>query len=251
MKFEIEPSFDTYFTSAEETTREILNTDSPFVAALRTYHLFFVEHIFTEETTMSPIQAMLAMHCFMIYLSAIRVAISGHEAATFPLFRTALETSCYAFLIGETVDLERVWLQRHNTPEALKICRRKFTSAVNDTAKSIQAQDRISKGTEDWINQAYDAAIDFGAHPNPKSILPHIWIDEDRLDGHVGVNLAGLHSATSFEISRSLMACLDYGLLIALILVRCLEENSDADLIALNELNDLKEQLTGEHFSIK
>ena len=37
MKFEIE-SFEKYFASAVETEKELLESESPLVAALRTYH---------------------------------------------------------------------------------------------------------------------------------------------------------------------------------------------------------------------
>lgn len=248
MKFELHPSFDKYFIDADENTSELLASDSSLIAGLRQFYAFFVEELFTVELTMTPAQALLAMNAFMLYLSAIRVALSGHEAATFPLFRTALETASYSYLISTKPDLENIWLKRNASSEALKTCRKTFASAVKDAAKSIQAQDRVSEGTEKWINFAYDAAIDFGAHPNPRSVLPHIRFDHDRSDEHVGLSLIGLYSPTSFEASRSLMACLDYGLLIGLILVCSPKNQTDRLLIALGRLNSLKEDLTRDHF---
>ena len=242
MKFRLDP-FDKYFASARETEKELLKAKSPLVTALRSYHDFFTEHLFTDKNFMSPLQGLLGLHAFMIYLCSIRVAISGHEAATFPLFRTALEASCYAFLVGETPELQGVWLERNSSEEALKLCRKNFNSAVKDAAKKIQEKSWIAPNTEDWINQAYDAVIDFGAHPNQKAILPYIQINEDRPDAYVGITLGGLYGATSLETSRSLLACLDYGLLIALILVSCLDEQSKDTIVALHRLNDLKEEI--------
>ena len=242
MKFRLDP-FDKYFASARETEKELLKAKSPLVAALRSYHDFFTEHLFTDKNSMSPVQGLLGFHAFMIYLCSIRVAISGHGAATFPLFRTALEASCYAFLFGETPELQGTWLERNSTGEALKLCRKKFNSAVKDTAKKIQEKSWIAPNTEDWINQAYDDVIDFGAHPNQKAILPYIQINEDRPDAYVSITLGGLYGATSIATSRSLLACLDYGLLIALILVSCLDEQSKDTIVALHRLNDLKEKI--------
>ena len=100
MKFKIDP-FDKHLESVRETELEILESSSPLIAALRTYHEFFVGRIFTEQTSMSPVQCLLALHSFMLYLCSIRIATSGHGAAAFPPFHTALEASSYAFLIGE------------------------------------------------------------------------------------------------------------------------------------------------------
>lgn len=240
-------SFDNYFESARATEVEVLESDSPFFGALRGYHQFFVEHVFTEENAMSPFQSLLAMHGIMIYLSSIRIAISGHEAATFPLLRSALEACCYAYLMGDSSELHRIWLRRNESEEDRQACRNAFTSAVKNAANKLRNEDWVAESTAEWINQAYDSAIDFGAHPNPMAIFPYVTLDENRPDNFVGVSLAGLHSAQSFETSRSLVACLDYGLLMAVVLVCVLKEKSDAAINAIDQLNDLNEQLTKEH----
>jgi hypothetical protein len=67
------------------------------------------------------------------------MALSGHAAATFPLFRTAMEAACYAYLMKDNEDLEKVWLDRHTSPEALKKSRKAFTSAVKEAATGIGA----------------------------------------------------------------------------------------------------------------
>ena len=247
MKFKIDP-FEKYLDSARETELEILESNSPLIAALRTYHEFFAGRLFTEHTSMSPVQCLLALHSFMLYLCSIRIAISGHGSATFPLFRTALESSSYAFLIGERPQLQQIWMERNHTPEALRLCRNEFTSAVKHAARIIQTKSWATASTADWVGQAYDAAIDFGAHPNPMAIWPYVQMDEDRPDGYISISLASIYGPTSHETSRTLMACLDYGLLIAVILTSCLEHPPNETLIELNELNALKESLTEELF---
>lgn len=123
MKFEIEP-FDNYFVSAAETETELLDSGSPFVAALRRYHVLFEEHVFAKQGDWSISPCLLAMHASMTYLASLRVAFSGHAAAAFPLFRTALESACYAFLTSEDDELARTWLDRNGSEKALKLCRR-------------------------------------------------------------------------------------------------------------------------------
>ena len=242
MKFQID-TFERYLEAAGETEIEFLQSGSPLISVLRIYHKFYVDNLFTEGTPMSPVQCLLGFHSFMLYLCSIRIAISGHGAATFPLFRTALEASSYAFLIGERPELEHTWLKRNQTTEALKLCRQEFTPAVKRTAEAIQTKRWASARTGEWINQAYDAAIDFGAHPNPKAVGPYMQMDNTRPDGYVSLSLTSIYGPTSHATTRNLIACLDYGQLIALILTSCLNEPSDETLLQLNELNNLKEDL--------
>lgn len=251
MKFELKSSLDSYFKDADESTNVSLNSDDELIGAIRIYYTFFVDELFIDKNQLKPFTAMMALNSFMLFLASVRVSLSGHEAATFPIFRTSLEAACYAFLIGEESETENVWLSRHKNEEALKACRRKFTSAVKDTAKKIETLDFISPGTREWINNAYDGAIDFGAHPNPRSVLPHMKIDEDRVDGYVGINLVGLHSPNSHEHNRSMMACLDYGLIVMLILICCVKPKSDDLILGFRRMNDLKEKLSVELFGME
>ena len=247
MDFEI-GSFDEYFAAAAETERALLDSDSPLVKALRRYHGFFLEHVFVERGRKSPVQSLLAMHSFMVYLSSLRVTFSGHASAAFPVFRTALESACYAYLIGEKQSLANVWLYRNRSSQALKSCRRAFASAVKEAAASIQKKSWSGTGVEEWIRSTYDAAIDFGAHPNPKSIWPYVELDDDRDDGHLAVSLTSLYGPDSYATARCLVACLDYGLVIAAVLVSCVDDPPEDALLSIKEMNELKEELVREHF---
>ena len=247
MKVNIEP-FDAYFLAARDVETELLDGTFPLIDGLRRYHEFFTASVFSERNPLSPIQGLLAVNGFMIYLSSIRVAMSGHGAAMFPLLRVALEASCYAFQVGEKDELEEIWLNRNSSAEALSLCRTKFHSAVRDAAKGIQRKSWAGGNTEAWINQAYDAAIDFGAHPNPKGLWPYARLNKNYPDGYHHVALAAVYGAGSFETSRCLLACLDYGLLIALILSSCCDVPCEDAMVALNDLNELKEKLTKECF---
>lgn len=246
MRIDAHQSFDEYFRAADEAATDIWESNSSFIGAFRRVHCFFLQHIFSVDPAFSPVQAALVMNGFMIYLSAIRVAVSGHAAATYPLLRTALESCCYAFLTGEEPQLGAVWLNRHTSSRARNICRKRFTSAVRQTARMVQRQPRVSAGTENWINSMYDATIDYGAHPNPKSVLTHSHTIGERKDGSVGLRLVAVHSTDSVEVSRSLLACLESGLAISLILLCSLPKKTDSAMISLHELSRLKDRLVDE-----
>ncbi len=242
MKFQLEHSFRDYIASGDQTTNELLESGSPLVAAIEEFYAFFRDDLWADDLEMSPNQAFLSMNAFMIYLGAVRVAMTGHEAATFPLFRTALESACYAFLMSEDESLPEIWGNRHRNAKAMRLCRRKFTSAVSEAARAIEASQR-RKGHAKWINDCYQSAIDFGAHPNPRSIYHHIRSPKDEGNRYV-VSLAGLYPSDSFEVSRSLIACLDYGLVIAVVLAHGLKLPTRELSNKLFRLNDMKEQLT-------
>jgi hypothetical protein len=70
-----------------------------------------------------------------------------------------------------------------------RLCRKHLSSAVNDAARSINAQ---QAGSGDWIYDIYQSAIDFGAHPNPRSILLHLNFSPDEGDAYHRLNFVGL-----------------------------------------------------------
>ncbi|MDW9817158.1 hypothetical protein GOB25_19195 [Sinorhizobium meliloti] len=214
--------------------------------AIVVYHDFFAKELWSGEIDMSPGQAFLSMNAFMLFLSGVRMTMTGHVAATFPLFRTAMESACYPYLMKIDPTAEPVWSDRHKSEETLRSARRRFTSAVKDAARAIESTQEV-RGHAAWIEEAYQSAIDNGAHPNPKSIYGHVQPPRD-IGDHYLVTLAGLYDSTHSKIYQGLVACLDYGLILAVILAHGLQHPPDGLSEKLDELNHLKENLTTEHF---
>jgi hypothetical protein len=175
-------------------------------------------------------------------MAGIRIAMTGHAGAIFPMLRTALEYACYAFLISSDPSLATVWINRHDSPAALKASRGAFTGAVKEATKKLND---IQPNSADWISDAYDIAIDLGGHPNPRGVFTHISFGEETAT-HQAMSVAGLYSADQFQTTRSLIACLDFSLAIAVVLTRCRKEYSAHIQDELNALNERKEQVTAE-----
>ena len=114
-------------------------------------------------------------------------------------------------------------------------------------AREVQTRDWVSAGTEEWIKEAYDAGINFG-HPSPKAIWPYVALKKDRPDGCGGVALTSQCGAETHWMSGGLIACLDYGLLMAVILTSCVDSPARERLLAIVELNNLKEALVRRCF---
>lgn len=238
------PDLLTYISVGNETTHSVTHSKCSLYKGVETYYDFFRNEFLPTEQLGTPVAAFLTLNAFMLYTSSIRMTLTGHVAAVPPLFRTALESACYSFLIKKDPKAESIWLSRHKDEASLVACRKYFGNAVKKVASLIG---EYSPSNEKWINEGYQTTIDFGAHPNPKSILEHL-STTDRDDNFYQVDLTGLYGAESFELKHHLIGCLDFGLLIAIIITHSIENPSKPLQDKLQELNDLKESLTTEHF---
>lgn len=247
MQFKLEQSLRDYIAAADETTQKLLSTGSSLVAAIEQVDDFFRSFLWAgDDIDVSPTQALLSSHAFMTYLSAVRMTLSGHPVSAYPLFRASLEAACYAFIMSVNHDLEEIWTHRHKSEEAAKLCRRRFNGAVAEAA-NIFSEDESAGDFGDQIREAYQSSIDFGAHPNPRSIYHHVRLPESTADRQP-VEHIGIYSPNSFEVKRTLLACIEYGVLLASILANVPVTPRDGLLEKLSALNDLKERVLREHF---
>lgn len=239
MIVEISQSMDEYIDKGSEVTLALRVENGPILQALHKYHEYFAT-VLWRDVDLDPIPAFLSMNAFMLYLAGIRVALTGHVSAVFPVLRTALESASYSFLMTEDPELVDIWTNRHKSKEGLKLCRRRFSSAVPATAAAIN---REQPGGGDWILEAYDAAIDFGAHPNIRSVFGHVSFDDDQGDDFHRISLTGLYGRDSWETKRVLIGCLDFGLAIAVLLTRALNAPDQEHQDRLQALSDLKNRI--------
>jgi hypothetical protein len=244
MIIETPNSLDQYFDATNRVCEAVLTADGPIFECLRKYHDYFAGTLWSEAR-LGPAPALTSMNAFMLWLAAVRTAASGHAAAVFPLLRTSLESACYAFLMKDDPRLASVWLERHSAPEKMKLCRKEFTSAVKDVAAGIECD---QPGGGGWILEAYDLLIDFGAHPNVKSVLGHLVFEKDRGDEYHRMNLVGVYGPGSLELRRALVACLDVGLAVAVVLTRAQSNPTQSHQGELWALNDAKNRLVDSEF---
>ncbi len=99
------------------------------------------------------------------YRAACRLSLSGQVPETFILLRNCIEYPLYALHINRNPDVSEKWINRHKDEESLKTMRNEFQyGRVIKTLESIDPEIcRTSK-------LLYKRAIDFGAHPNERSI---------------------------------------------------------------------------------
>ncbi|MBI6635055.1 hypothetical protein YA0871_20530 [Pseudomonas paralactis] len=170
----------------------------------------FQREIFAHDFEANPTAGLLVMNAYTMLLSAVRQAMSGHVVSTFPIARTALESACYAFLIARDGGKADIWFHRHDSEKAHKACRDTFT-----VAKAVKELKAIDPVMADYVQAHYDASIDFGAHPNRKSVVDHLEDTGPIEDGMHGFSLTGVYGRNSWHINLGLLVCVEVGQAIA------------------------------------
>jgi hypothetical protein len=150
---------------------------------------------------------LLGVNGYMMWLAAIRNALSGHAAAVFPLLRIALESICYWAKIESDASLATIWLERHKDDERRKKARDAFTPAVKDVAAMLGTSPREALGAH--IIELYDSLIDFGAHPNPRGLFEGVSVGD--AGANKVLNFTALESPDAHAVRRAMIACVECG----------------------------------------
>jgi len=225
-----------YMAMADECVQELWISKSRIVAVLLQYDDYFQHDLWQLVSLPQTFALLLFLNAYQLFLAGARMALSGHPAAIFPLMRTALESASYGLLLEQQPALTEIWSNRHRSDADKRACRKTFTfdnaiAGVRDKSPDIH---RLAK-------EAYEAAIDYGAHPNLKGVFWHIAVDNDRPDRMTAVSHTSLYSADHQETTRGLCACLDYGFLIISIIMLSSPTVSGKLTAELQTLNDAKE----------
>ncbi|QXI08465.1 hypothetical protein HU718_012410 [Pseudomonas tensinigenes] len=158
--------FEQYRDSMVQAEKNITNSLPEAV-----WHLKKCDHLIlsTLENLGSNESRAAAAHSHSLYLAACNLALGAHLSAIFPLLRTAMESAVYGYLFNREPGLYQSWLNRHDNEDSFLENKKSFTPAMKRFRKYLREHDEQSTGTpyEYHIMGLYDAAIDFGAHPNP------------------------------------------------------------------------------------
>lgn len=139
----------------------------------------------------SALVALLLLRTHSAYRAATLIAASGMPTDTYPLVRTILETAGYALLIHRDSTLGTAWLSRDDGPIEKRIVRNTFTvRAVKDALM------QVDPGLLRVFDSLYEYCIDFGAHPNEKSLTANMSMTEEGKTKNYKVQY--LHGNTTF-----------------------------------------------------
>jgi hypothetical protein len=247
MRFEHNKSLDAYIAAGDETTKALLNPASPYRHAVEGLYDYFTGVLFAGDIELNPVPAFLAVNAFMLWLASVRMAATGHAAATYPLFRVALESACYSLVTQRDQAKEAVWRDRDDGPEAAKRCREALTGAAKEAARIMNAEQAKSG---DIVSAGYQSAIDWGAHPNAKSIFRYLEPQADTDDKFWRLTITSLAGPENTEVRRTLIASLEFGVTIGLVLLRTIGNATQEKADALSKLHDEKERLAASWFIV-
>ena len=207
MKFVESKPLAEYLSIADSVQKDITDSHQEWMSILRDLDDLWRTELFGGSLDWAPVTASLCLQSFYFWLASVRVALSGHSSAVYPLLRTSLEAACYAYKIAKTPELSATWLERDTSTESRKRFRAQFGQAVADVAKVFDDAPDFSAS----IRQMYDAAIEFGGHPNPRAVLDHMDIDADSEGNERSIVLTALNSAQSINTVRSIVALTEHG----------------------------------------
>jgi hypothetical protein len=108
------------------------------------------------------------------WLAGLRVGLGGQPTEAQPLFRSALESAGYAAHFHLDASRRVVWLSRHDSSEAERACRDVFTT--RNVRESLTA---LSPKVREYWDYCYNKSIDWGAHPNEKSLMSRLDVRRD------------------------------------------------------------------------
>jgi len=103
------------------------------------------------------------------FLGAIRLSCSGQLTETWVLLRACIENSLYAFYIYDSLDHAKIWIDRQKNNKSKSKCKNVFR--IGDIFNELQKK---SPSISKEVKKFYEWTIDWGAHPNERSLFPNI-----------------------------------------------------------------------------
>lgn len=129
--------------------------------------------------------ALMLLKGHSAFLTATELALTTRASESYAICRSVLESALYAFFMRSNPALIKVWASRHESPEARAAVRKKFQWI--DILKTFKSKN------QQWgerIETLYDESIDWGAHPNERSV--HGSLDVSEQEDAVNFNIVYL-----------------------------------------------------------
>lgn len=130
--------------------------------------------------------ALLFHRCHSAFRVACSLAMAGQSTEVNTMSRTVLETAGYAAIANRSDAATEVWLNRNESDETLNKTKKQFNAA-----EIKNATNELDKRLAHWFQDLYETSIDFGGHPNQRSVTGSLTIEKS--DGQQLLNSVYLH----------------------------------------------------------
>lgn len=209
----------TYISATEKCFNEHVAEPAELMPLVVETDDFLRREFFENHNQKSTLPSILAANSYALWMNSVRQVLSGHVAAVHPVSRSAIESACFALIMTNDPTTEPIWLKRHESKTAREKCRKTYTFA--ESKRLLR-----SKSTElaGYVEHIYDAAIDFGAHPNVRSIAPHLESRGQTSSGLFQIDFTVVYSRNNWEINRHLLSCVETAHALVFIL-SCIESD--------------------------
>ena len=121
------------------------------------------------------IGAMLLLRCHSAFRAAAGLAAAGQVAESFVVNRSVLEFAAYALHLHRNADVRMIWLNRHEDETSMEASRNALSH--NKVRKSVEA---VNRHAAERFEKLYQWAIDFGGHPNERSVTGNMKMVEEK-----------------------------------------------------------------------
>lgn len=193
---------------------------------------------FPDSAGIKPaLASILLLNAHASLRAAMRLAFSGQLLPVFMTLRGSIESVLYANAMVRKPELQDVWRKRDRDAKARQQCRDEFTAKKMFRYLS-QAHDQAFS---ERVQDIYDSTIDFGAHPNNRSLISSTRI-EDLDTGETALNFTYIHGINSFELKQSLVACAEIGLTVFFVALICFDAHPHREALNRRAL-ELQEQV--------
>jgi hypothetical protein len=119
------------------------------------------------------ISAMLLLRCHSAFRATAGLAAAGQVAECFIMNRAVLEYAAYALHLHRNAEVRMIWLDRHKDAGSMEASRNALSH--NKVKKTVEA---VNRHAAERFEKLYQWAIDFGAHPNERSVTGNMKIVE-------------------------------------------------------------------------
>ena len=150
------------FHNKKDWSKRLVNLDSCFMQIAKDW-----------LNPRHPLTPLFFLRCHSAYRAACEHAMAGQVTDTYPQIRTCLEYAGYALHIHKNPELAEMWLRRHDDETAKGAVRNEFK--VSNVRATIE---KANRRTGKVFDELYEQAIDFGGHPNERSITGSLKITD-------------------------------------------------------------------------
>jgi len=158
-----------FFKQAEENSYATFVHERVYFKRLVDINDIFCSAVDYMENSKEWFALLFFLKAHSAFLASLRLAVAPQLPETFILLRGALENSLYGWYIFKNKKLAKIWLERHESDAHKKNVKNKFK--IVTVLDSLDKDDsRLGRATK----ELYERCIDYGAHPNEKSLSAHL-----------------------------------------------------------------------------